>query len=286
MDIGIGLPGHIRGGIDGTTVVEWARRAEQRGFSTLAVSDRVVYTTPEPLVTLAAAAGATREIRLATGVLLGPLRTNHTLFAKQTATLDRIAGPGRLRLGVAPGLREDDFELTGVDFGARGRDLDSQLRRMKEVWGGDSRIGPAPATPGGPELMFGGMSAATLRRIREFGGGWVIGDCTADEFTEFAVPARQAWTEAAHPGELPTSAAVMFALGPDAKTIVDEEIRPYYAFIGEEWLQYAIDGAFTVEDDIRKAVAAFEAAGCHELVFTGNSADPEQVDLLADAVGL
>jgi hypothetical protein len=38
MDIGIGLPGHARWA-DGRTLVEWARRAEARGFSTLSVSD-------------------------------------------------------------------------------------------------------------------------------------------------------------------------------------------------------------------------------------------------------
>ncbi|MEV4382976.1 LLM class flavin-dependent oxidoreductase [Streptosporangium sp. NPDC049644] len=95
MDIGIGLPGHAWW-TDGTTLVEWARRAEARGFSTLGVSDRLAWSTPGPLITLAAAAGATSRIRLLTSVLLASLRTNHALFAKAVTTLDQLAGPGRL----------------------------------------------------------------------------------------------------------------------------------------------------------------------------------------------
>jgi hypothetical protein len=70
-------------------VVEWARRAERRGFSTLGTIDRLVYDNYEPLATLAAAAVVTNTIRLTTSILLGPLRSNHALFAKQAATARR-----------------------------------------------------------------------------------------------------------------------------------------------------------------------------------------------------
>ena len=54
MDVGIGLPSTIRG----TTreqLLEWARRAEARGFSSLGTIDRIAYGNYEPLVALAAA---------------------------------------------------------------------------------------------------------------------------------------------------------------------------------------------------------------------------------------
>lgn len=37
---------------------------------------------------------------------------------------------------------------------------------------------------------------------------------------------------------------------------------------------------------VRRYVAEFDAAGCDELILVPSSSDPDQVDLLADAVGL
>ena len=44
MDIGIGLPSTIPG-VDRGQHLEWARRAEERGFSTLGTIDRLVTRT-------------------------------------------------------------------------------------------------------------------------------------------------------------------------------------------------------------------------------------------------
>ncbi|WP_406675063.1 LLM class flavin-dependent oxidoreductase [Nonomuraea sp. N2-4H] len=285
MDIGIGLPGHAPW-TEGTALVEWARRAEARGFSTLSVSDRLAWTTPEPLITLAAAAGATSRIRLLTSVLLAPLRANHALFAKAVTTLDQLAGPGRLHLGLAPGLREDDFQISEVDYGTRGRRLDRLLDRLASVMSGNDLVGPRPATPGGPALLFGGTSRATLRRIASRGTGWIAGDATVQDVRDFAPQLRQAWKEAGRTGSPRIVASVMYALGPNAEAAVADAIGPYYAFAGDEYAQYGISLAYTRPEQITDAIAAFEEVGCDELIFMGNDPDPAQVDLLAGAVGL
>lgn len=44
MDVGIGLPATIPG-VEGEQLLEWARRAETRGFSSLAALDRIVPPT-------------------------------------------------------------------------------------------------------------------------------------------------------------------------------------------------------------------------------------------------
>ncbi len=87
MDIGVGLPTTIPG-TDGRTLVEWARNAEEAGFSTLGTIGRLVYPNYEELVALSAAAAVTSRIRLTTGVLLAPLYTNSALLAKQAASLE------------------------------------------------------------------------------------------------------------------------------------------------------------------------------------------------------
>src|SRR5215813_7859233 len=129
MKVGIGLPSAVPG-VDREGIVEWARRADAAGFSTLGVLDRVNYGNLEPLVSLAAAAAVTERIELMTDVLLAPLRSNTELLAKQVTAIDAIAGGGRLTLGVGVGGREDDYEASGVDFHSRGHILNEQLERL------------------------------------------------------------------------------------------------------------------------------------------------------------
>jgi hypothetical protein len=44
--------------------------------------------------------------------------------------------------------------------------------------------------------------------------------------------------------------------------------------------------AATDPDTVRAYLSAFEQAGCDELVWFSAASSPEQVDLLADAVGM
>ena len=99
-------------------IVEWARRADAAGFSSLGTIDRIVYRNYESLIALAAAAAVTERIRLVTDILIAPLRTNTALLAKQAATIDHLS-EGRLVLGLAVGGREDDYEASGGRLRAR-----------------------------------------------------------------------------------------------------------------------------------------------------------------------
>ena len=82
MEIGIGLPTTVPGA-KGKEVLEWARRAESAGFSTLGTLDRLVYPNYEPLVALGAAAAVTERVRLMTAIAILPYRANAALVAKQ-----------------------------------------------------------------------------------------------------------------------------------------------------------------------------------------------------------
>ena len=61
MDIGIGLPNAVRG-VDRAGTVEFARRADQAGFSSLGTIDRLAFPNYESLISLAAAAAVTERI--------------------------------------------------------------------------------------------------------------------------------------------------------------------------------------------------------------------------------
>src|ERR671931_1725702 len=137
MDVGIGLPNAVRG-VDRRGTVEWARRAEAAGFSSLGTIDRIAFPNYESLISLAAAAAVTERIRLVTDILLAPLR-NAALLAKQAATLDSLS-EGRLVLGLAVGGREDDYAVTGADFASRGQTFDRQLEELTALWRGERGV--------------------------------------------------------------------------------------------------------------------------------------------------
>src|SRR5436305_15339163 len=123
MDTGIGLPNTLTA--PGPLLVDWARRAEERGFSTLGTIDRIVYPSFDSLTSLAVAAGATSRIGLLTDILLAPVYPPVWL-AKATASLHAASG-GRLTLGLGVGGRADDFAAMDRPMQRRGRLLDATL---------------------------------------------------------------------------------------------------------------------------------------------------------------
>ena len=286
MDVGIGLPNAVPG-TTGRMLIDWAKNAEDAGFSTLGTIGRLVYPNYEELIALSAAAAVTSRIRLTTSVLLAPLHTNTALFAKQAASLDRLSG-GRLVLGLGLGGRDDDFEASAVPVQGRGRRLDEQLAEMKRIWSGEKRgyaggIGPEPARPGGPELILGGSAEATFRRVALFGDGWIMGGGTPDMFAEAAASVDRAWQDASRPGRPRKLALAYFALGPDARTQADNYLLRYYAWFGDIAKQIAAGAAISAEM-AKGYAAAFEARGCDELIFIPATASPDQIGLLAEAM--
>jgi len=276
MDVGIGLPNSVRG-VDRRGIVEWARRAEEAGFSSLGTIDRIVFPSSESLISLAAAAAVTERIRLVTDILIAPLRANTALFAKQTATLDHLS-EGRLVLGLAVGGREDDFELSGIDFSARGRIFDRQLEELGSLWGTD-RVAPG-ARPG---LLIGGASEAAFRRAARYADGWTLGGGPPELFTERYPKVRAAWEAAGREGEPRTMALFYFALGEKAEEDAREDLLDYYGFLGDG-AEQVVAGAAKDEATVARYLAGFEEAGVDEVICFPTSIDPEQVDLLAAAV--
>ena len=281
MDVSIGLPNAVPN-TSGTQLTEWARRAETRGFSSLGTIDRLAYPNYEPLVALAAAAAVTERIGLYTSVLLGPLRANAAALAKQALSVHALSG-GRLTLGIGLGGRDDDYELAGIEIGQRGDELDAMLTRLKEVWASDE-MGPSTGAP--PTLMIGGGVDASFARAARFGDGWIAAGSPPDQFAEMAQKVKAAWSEAGREGEPPKAALAYFSLGEDAEQNAQAYLTDYYAWLGEEVAGYIAGSAAKDAETVQQYLAAFEDAGCDELILFPSSSDPDQVDLLADAAGL
>ncbi len=281
MDVAIGLPNAVPG-TTGGQLVEWARRADARGFSSLGTIDRIVYENYEPLTALAAAAAVTERIGLCTSVLLGPLRVNAVELAKQALSLQALSG-GRFTLGIGLGGRDDDYEASGIELSGRGRRLDQMLEQIGEVWAGGT-IGPTVG--GAPGLIVGGHADASFARAARFADGWIAAGSGPDQFAEGLEKTRTAWSQVERDDVPHTKALAYFSLGDCAEEEARAYLTDYYAWLGEEIAELLVSGAAKDAETVKQYVATYEAAGCDELILCPSSGDPNQVDLLAAAVGL
>jgi alkanesulfonate monooxygenase SsuD/methylene tetrahydromethanopterin reductase-like flavin-dependent oxidoreductase (luciferase family) len=287
MQVGIGLPSTIPG-IQAVEILAWARKADAGPFSSLSIVDRLVYGNYEPLITLAAAAGATQRIRLMPSVLLAPFRSA-AILAKEVATLDALSN-GRVTLGLGVGGREDDFQAAGESFSDRGRRFQEQLETMKRLWAGEplgdgvGPIGPAPAQPGGPPILIGGLSPAAVRRVGRWGDGYFGTGLDPDTIRHLYEVALAAWQEAGRSGTPRFVMGLYFGLGPDATERSAAYIRDYYAFLGP-MADMIAGSVLTSPEAIQGAIKAYGDVGVDEVALWPTIPDMDQVDRLAQAIG-
>ena len=184
-------------------VVRLARKLEELGFESLWLPDHILMPgethsatpgggdppeayrrLPDPLVLLAAAAGATSTLRLGTAVLVLPVR--HPLIAaKQVATLDLVSG-GRASIGVGSGWVREEAEIFGTDFDRRWARAREHVLAMKACWapGLAAYAGefvrfpelwcePKPVQQPHPPVIVASDGDQAIARVADFGDGWM-----------------------------------------------------------------------------------------------------------------
>ena len=192
--------------VNGAAAVELAQAAEAAGFDSIWTVEHVVVPhgispairilradgwarasrtipIPDPLIWLAYVAGATRTIKLGTAILILPQR-NPVITAKAVATLDDMAGGGRVLLGIGVGWLAEEFATLGVPFEDRGLRTDEYVEAMRALWSQDCAsfrgrfvsfdqvfcrpLPPARRIP----IIVGGDTAAAARRAGRLGDGY------------------------------------------------------------------------------------------------------------------
>ncbi len=280
MQIGVGLPNTLAGA-DRELIIQWARKADAGPFSSLGTFDRLAYDSLESLTVLSAAAVLTQRVRLASTVLIGPLR-NTALLAKEAATIDVLSG-GRLTLGLAVGARKDDYDAALVDHGTRGKRLDEQLAALRLHWE-EGTIGPKPVQPNGPELIVGGLSDVAFGRAARFADGYMHGGGPPRAFAAVAEKARAAWIDAGRPNRPRLWAMGYFALGKDHAVPGANYLRRYYDFTGP-FAERIAEGLLTTPHAVAAFMRGYAEAGCDELVLFPTVADGDELDRLAQMIG-
>ncbi len=283
MRIGIGLPNPIPG-MPGETLLEWARRAEQRGFTAFGTIGRVAYPTYDELIAYGAAAAVTERIELITNVLLGPTR-NPVLLAKEAASLDQISR-GRFILGLGVGTRADDYAASGASFNDRGRRLDHALGIMHRAWAGElvegakKPVSPRPTRGNALPILIGGTSDKAVQRAVKWGIGWTAGGGGPDRAAGVIERVRKAWSEAGKEGEPRIVCLEYFALGSEAEERGGRYLSDYYGDFGP-----MITAAMPKSpEEIRERMKRFEDIGTETLIFDPTIGEVDQLEMLADAV--
>ena len=286
MDIGIGIPNTVPGATGGQ-LLDWARRADAAGFSSLATIGAVSFPGYEELTVFAAAGAVTERIRFMPNVLIAPARSTAEL-AKQAASVDQLTG-GRLTLGLGVGWRATDFQLTGRDYGDRGRRFEEQLRQLQTAWAGEplaegtAPVGPPPVQQPGIPMLIGGQTDASVRRAVEFGIGWTAGGLPPDAVAPMVEKVQSAWSEAGREGRPRIVALVYFSLG-DTEAVSRRYLMDYYTPAGKETAEMVAGSALRSPEAITGAVQSYAEVGVDELILDPTVPDPSQVDQLADVV--
>src|SRR6266542_2814298 len=182
---------------------ELARAAEERGFESLFFPEhthipcsrktpypaggdlpREYYRTHDPFVALALAAGATKKIKLATGICL-VIERDPIVLTKEVASLDYLSN-GRAILGIGAGWNVEEMANHGTEFKSRWQVLRERIEAMKAMWQNEQAeyhgrfvsfdpvfSFPKPVQTPHPPVLLGGHGPKALERVVRYCDGWM-----------------------------------------------------------------------------------------------------------------
>jgi len=190
---------------------EVARLCEERGFESLWFPEHthipasratpypaggdlpsMYWRSLDPFVALTAAATATTELRLGTGICL-VIERDPIITAKEVASLDLLSG-GRVEFGVGAGWNREEMRNHGTDPRERMAVLAERVEAIKTIWTQSEasfhgehvsfdRIWswPKPVQDPHPRVWVGGNGPTVEDRVLAFGDGWMPNVVNDDE---------------------------------------------------------------------------------------------------------
>jgi len=190
---------------------EVAKLAEERGFESLWFPEHthipasratpypaggdlpsMYWRSLDPFVALTAAATATTELRIGTGICL-VVERDPIITAKEVASLDLLSG-GRVEFGVGAGWNREEMRNHGTDPRVRMAVMRERVEAIKAIWteseasyAGEhvsfDRIWswPKPVQDPHPPVWVGGNGPTVEDRVLSFGDGWMPNVIDDDE---------------------------------------------------------------------------------------------------------
>lgn len=302
-------------------LVPYFAKVEETGFDAIWVIDHLlvapnVYSVAwqDPMITLAVAAGVTEKVRLGTAILCAPFR-HPTITAKEVASLDHLAGGGRVILGVGTGHDDMEFASVGVPRNERGKRTDEALELIQLLLSQDevsyqgkyysvgdgTSLYPRPETPipvwigGGTQVHIvdnvdtPDMAPAVLRRIGRHEGWICRSSGTSPEIIASDIASVKNYLSSRrNMDDFTMSHAqwVHIVESTDRAKVVRKQLEAYRTVMdvkrSDEDLQNAY--LFGTIDEMTTRIRELKAAGVDHLIINPLSDDPRQIALFAKEI--
>jgi len=166
----------------------------------------------DALLSLAAIAATTKDIRLGTNVYNIGLR-HPFVTARAICTLDVISG-GRVEFGIGSSWLAEEWDATGLDFATRGRRVDEAIDVCRRLWSEDViehhgeffdfqpvMFNPKPIQQPQPSLLIGGDGPAAKRRAALVGDAWLPMNHALDDLPPAMATINEQRADAGRDGE-------------------------------------------------------------------------------------
>jgi len=275
-----------------------AIRSDALGFRDLWVTENTLdhVTSFDPAIVLTFAAAITTRIRLGASVLVLPVHDPREV-AHQWATLDYTSN-GRAVMGVGIGqtrhLRE--FQIPEPGRVARFRE---QVEVIRALWRQEkvthhgrfyhlegARLGVRPLQKPLP-IWIGAGHPDAIRRAAGIADGWMgAGGSSTDDFRR-AVPLLKKALETAgrDPTNFPISKRIFIAVD-EKPEVAKAELHRWYTEVYHNPAGTDASGIHGTPEHVREQLEAMIAAGANHLLLNPVSRYGEQLEALAEVVGL
>ncbi|EFQ83465.1 Luciferase-like monooxygenase [Aeromicrobium marinum DSM 15272] len=291
MRVGVAIPQMAEGYGPGTTVA-WARGIDAGPFSSVSAGERVTFTNPEMVATLAACAAVTENVRILSNVWVLPQHAM-PMVAQQIGTLDQLAN-GRLDVAVGVGAREDDYRALGREFTRRHARLDANVAELRDLlagrppFEGADPVGPLPVQAGGPRILAGAMGPKAMRRAARWADGISGFDIAGDAQSIRRVNdlADRCWQEADREAPPVKISGSFVAIGiEDSAATLRSFAGRYLGFLGPELAgAFARTAGSSTPDALRTVLDGAKEAGCDEFILVPGTTDLRCLDAVAEVV--
>ncbi|SPE31397.1 conserved hypothetical protein [Burkholderiales bacterium] len=296
---GMSLPHRSPDAIDMRAVHTVAQRAEALGFRDLWVTENTLdhVTCFDPVVVLTYAAAVTSRIRLGASVVVLAIHSP-LLVAHQWATLDYVSN-GRAILGVGLG-REHHYRQFEVPEAGRVRRFREEVALIKALWTEptvnyrgrfyrlqDGTMSPKPVQRPHLPIWMGVGHPNAIRRTASLADGWMgSGGSSIAEFGRSVPLLREALAQAGRDaGGFPVSKRIFIAVD-ERPAVARAELHRWFTEVYRNPAGTDASGIHGTPEQVRERLEEVVAMGANHLLLNPVSRYVEQVEALAEVVGL